>query len=122
MQYHPDSSPSKQDQEMFILVNRAYGVLSKPSSKQKYDDWLASGGHTRKRKDFFSPSEDEDTKDFGLESPWPGQLSQDHYLHPTFYKEGSKLRFEPRNHLNLYKGFPRTFFSTLIKCLFLKSF
>ncbi|WAR18332.1 DNAJ-like protein [Mya arenaria] len=90
--YHPDVSHGREAQDMYILVHKAYGILSKPDSKSKYDEWLSSGGHKKKRKDFFS-EETTDSKDFGLESPFPNS-TQDYYLHPSFYKAGSLLRTE----------------------------
>ncbi|KAH3853318.1 chaperone protein DnaJ-like [Dreissena polymorpha] len=100
--YHPDSNPSKEAQEMFVLVNKAYDVLSKAESREQYDQWLKGP----KRKDFFSEAANE-TKTAGKKSPFP-DTSQDYYLHPTFYKEGSKLRQEAESvwnyHLKMEQG------------------
>lgn len=38
--YHPDRSSNKDFHRIFVKVNEAYGILSKPSSRRIYDQHL----------------------------------------------------------------------------------
>ncbi len=38
IKYHPDTNPDKQNTEIFLVIQRAYDVLSNAEKRKKYDE------------------------------------------------------------------------------------